>query len=96
MAIDGTYKTEVTMAGVTNPGTAEFTTDGDTITGFVADAQGTKTVMENGTINGNDYTFILNAGGAQIKVTGSVDGDEITGVLDGGALMQGSVKGTRV
>lgn len=98
MAIDGTYKVTGEAKGVAVEGTIEVKTDGDTLTG-TAHLRDIEMPLEDGKVNGNDFTCNVVAptpmGNMKFKVQGTVDGDKVSGTLKA-LLVKASFSGERI
>lgn len=98
MAIDGTYKVAGEAKGVSIEGTIDVKTDGNTLTG-TAHLHNAEMPLEDGKVNGNDFTCNVVAptpmGNMKFKVEGTVDGDKVTGTLKA-LLVKASFTGERI
>ena len=98
MAIDGTYKVELTTALGTENITLMLETDGDSLRGNMEGFFG-KQSFNGGIINGNDISFSVNAkspiGEMKVEVTATINGDEITGEVQIGTFRPSTFKGVR-
>ena len=98
MAIEGTYKVELTTTLGTENITLTLDTFGDSLNGYMEGFFGQQSFVD-GTIDGNDISFSMEAespvGRLQIDVTATIDGDEISGQVQIGAFRPSQFKGTR-
>ena len=90
MALAGKYinSFENPMGGGKQQGAFVFNIDGDTFTG-TASADGMDDVpIQDGKINGDEITFVMNSsspmGEMKINVKATLDGDSMTGTIDMG------------
>jgi hypothetical protein len=97
MALDGTWNLTMNSPMGARPVTANFTTDGTTIGGEFTGAQGAAPVT--GTLNGNEAAFAATVAGPmgqlELKFTGTVDGDSISGNVQFGAFGSGTFSGNK-
>jgi hypothetical protein len=97
MALDGTWNLTMNSPMGARPVTAKFTTDGATIGGEFEGPQGSAPVT--GTLNGNDAAFAATVAGPmgqlELKFTGTVDGDSISGNVQFGAFGSGTFSGNK-
>ena len=93
MSIEGTYN--IVARG--KEGKFIFNQEGDVLTGNI-DAMGTEAIIENGTVDGNNYKFTVQGqspmGKIKVTVKGSVDGDKISGAMKT-SIMSVPFEGTR-
>ncbi len=98
MSIDGTYKVE--MDTTIGPQSIELTlkSEGDSLSGSMDGHFGPQT-FSGGTINGNEFSWTMKlqspVGEIQLDVSGTVDGDEISGQVQLGSFRPSTFKGVR-
>lgn len=78
-------------------GVIELSTDGKTLNGHV-DVSGISAQIQDGKVNGENFSGVVGANGpvghVKAKLTGSVEGDQLTGTLKVG-IIKTKVKGSR-
>ena len=98
MAVDGTYKVDINSPMGTQSATLTLKTDGSSLSGSSAGAQGTQD-FTGGTVDGNDFAFSMSLSGPmgqiQLDFKGTVDGDDISGNVQLGSYGSASFKGSR-
>ena len=98
MAVDGTYKVDINSPMGTQSATLTLKTDGSSLSGSSAGAQGTQD-FDGGTVDGNDFAFSMSLSGPmgqiQLDFKGTVDGDDISGNVQLGSYGSASFKGSR-
>jgi hypothetical protein len=81
--LDGKYEIIMKTPMGTKKGTVILRVDGDTIRGRL-DIMGNSIMLENGTVNGNSFTFRgelkIPMGKVAFLVEGSIDGDRLTAI----------------
>lgn len=84
MAINGTFNIVSSSPMGKSEGSFTFKTEGDILTG-TATANGETVDIYDGKVDGNDFSLLFKMktpmGNLKIKVTGKVDGDNISGVF---------------
>ena len=99
MAIEGTYKVELTTTLGTENITLTLDTFEDSLNGYMEGFFGQQSFVD-GTIDGNDISFSVEAespvGRLQIDVTATIDGDNIAGQVQIGGFRPSQFQGTRV
>jgi len=97
MALNGNWNLTMNSPMGPRPVTANFKTDGNTISGEFTGAQGSAPVT--GTANGNEVAFAATVAGPmgqmELKFTGTVDGDSISGTVQFGAFGSGTFTGNK-
>jgi len=97
MALDGNWNLTMNSPMGARPVTANFKTDGGTISGEFTGAQGAAPV--SGTANGNDVAFAATVSGPmgqmELKFSGTLDGDSISGNVQFGAFGSGTFTGNK-
>ncbi len=97
MALEGTWNLTMNSPMGARPVTANFTTTGDAIGGEFTGAQGSAPVA--GTASGNDVNFAATVAGPmgqmELKFTGTLDGDAISGNVQFGAFGSGTFTGNK-
>ncbi len=92
-AVDGTWNVEARG----QQGTFDLHADGDTLTGHIK-VMAIEADIQDGTLNGSSFTGIVEADGpvghVKAKLSGTVDGDSLTGTLKVG-IMKTKLTGTR-
>ena len=81
MAIDGTYKVEVTTPMGKEGGAMTLKADGEVLTGSVTSSGVTTDIK--GTVDGDDFEFAANintpAGMLDVTISGTVEDDSVSG-----------------
>ena len=99
MAIDGTYNITIVTPMGDRPASLTLVTDGNTLSGKFSSQQGDQD-WDGGTVTGSDLAWSNNFSGAmgpmQLDFAGTVDGDELSGTVQFGAMGAGTFTGTRV
>ena len=99
MAVDGTYNITIATPMGDRPATLTLLADGDTLSGKFSSQQGDQE-WDGGTIDGNEVSWSNDFSGAmgpmQLDFAGTVDGDELSGTVQFGALGSGTFAGKRV
>jgi hypothetical protein len=84
-AVDGTW----TVQARGREGTFTFSADGDTLSGHVS-VMGIEADLQDGKLNGSNFTGTIEANGpvghVKAKLSGTVDGDSLTGTLKVGIV----------
>lgn len=97
MAIDGNWKLVMQSPMGARDVQADFKADGSTLSGSFNGGQGSTPVA--GTINGNDVAFNATVpspvGQMELKFTGTLDGDSLSGSVAFGSFGNGSFTGAR-
>jgi hypothetical protein len=97
MAIDGNWNMTMQSPMGPRPITAELTSSGGTIGGNFTGAQGAAPV--SGTIDGNNVNFAATVQGPmgqmELKFSGTLDGDSMSGTVAFGAFGSGTFTGTK-
>lgn len=92
-AVDGTWNVEARG----QQGTFDLHADGDTLTGHIK-VMAIEADIQDGTLNGSSFTGTVEADGpvghVKAKLSGTVDGDSLTGTLKVG-IMKTKLTGTR-
>jgi len=98
MAIDGTYKIVAKAPIGDQEGILVFKTEGNALTGSMM-ALGATLEFEEGKVEGNDFEckmiYKTPVGTTKSTVTGTVDGDNISGIFKA-MMMKMNFSGTRV
>ncbi len=99
MAIEGTYKVELTTTLGNENIILTLDTFGDSLNGYMEGFFGQQSFVD-GTIDGNNVSFSLEAespvGRLEIDVTATIEGDEIVGQVQIGAFRPSQFRGIRV
>ena len=99
MAVNGTYNIEIETPMGNRPSTLTLEPEGKTLSGYNSDEMGTQT-FEDGTVNGNDFSFSLimtsAVGDLNLTYTGTVNGDTVSGQVQAGTVEAFPFKGKRV
>jgi hypothetical protein len=97
LAIDGNWNLTMQSPMGPRPVTAEFTSSGGTIGGNFTGAQGAAPVT--GTIDGNNVNFAATVQGPmgqmELKFSGTLDGDSMSGTVAFGAFGSGTFTGSK-
>jgi len=97
MALDGDWNLTMNSPMGARPVSANFKTEGETISGEFKGDQGAAPVT--GTANGNDVAFAATVAGPmgqlELKFTGTLDGDSISGNVQFGAFGSGTFSGSK-
>ncbi|GHU85182.1 hypothetical protein FACS189473_3940 [Spirochaetia bacterium] len=98
MAIDGTYKIIAKAPMGNQDGTLVYKTEGGVLTGSIT-VFGTSYPIEDGKLEGTDFEYIVKfknpMGSTKTTITGTVDGDTITGKMKAMMLTM-NFSGTKV
>lgn len=95
--VDGTWETVVNSPMGQQKATLTLATDGGSLTGTMAGAQGSM-ALEDGKVDGNTATWTANMTNPmpiKLEFTATVEGDEISGNVKLGAFGNATFKGTR-
>jgi autotransporter translocation and assembly factor TamB len=97
MALDGNWNLTMNSPMGARPVTANFKTDGGTISGEFTGPQGNAPVT--GTADGNNVAFSATIAGPmgqmELKFSGAVDGDTVSGNVQFGAFGSGTFSGAK-
>jgi len=98
MAIDGTYNITISTPMGDRPASLTLVTDGDALSGTFSSQQGDQP-WDGGTVNGNQVAWSNNFSGAmgpmQLDFAGTVEGDQLSGTVQFGAMGSGTFTGVR-
>ena len=91
--IDGKWEGEIQgMGGSPVKISYTFKADGNTLTGMTKDMNGNDLAIQDGKIDGNDFSYALDFGmGQPMKFTGTVKGDTIELKMDMGDMGGGGM-----
>ena len=95
--VDGTWDVTTNTPMGAQKGTLTLTTDGDSLSGTMAGAQGTAQLQEPA-VNGNDVSWkldITNPMPLTLEFAATVDGDKISGNVKLGSFGNATFEGTR-
>ena len=95
--VDGVWNTVVDTPMGQQKGTATLKTDGGSLTGTLAGAQGT-IELRDGQVDGNSASWkvdITQPMAITLEFSATVDGDEMSGSVKLGAFGNATLKGTR-
>ena len=97
MSADGTWNTTINTPMGAQNGTLTLTSDGGTLTGKMAGAQG-EMEIQDGTIDGDNLTWkadISQPMAMTLEFSATVEGDELKGSVKLGAFGNSDFSGTR-
>ena len=97
MSADGTWNTTINTPMGAQQGTLTLTTDGGTLTGKMAGAQG-EMELQDGTVDGDNLTWKADMTSPMpmtLEFSATVNGDEISGNVKLGAFGDATFSGTR-
>lgn len=98
MAIDGTYNITISTPMGDRPASLTLVTDGEALSGTFSSQQGDQP-WDGGTVNGNQIAWSNNFSGAmgpmQLDFAGTVEGDQLSGTVQFGAMGSGTFTGVR-
>jgi len=97
MSADGTWNTTINTPMGAQQGTLTLTTDGGTLTGKMAGAQG-EMEIQDGTVDGDALTWKADMTSPMpmtLEFSATVNGDEISGSVKLGAFGDATFTGTR-
>ncbi len=96
MAIDGTYKTEITTPRGAAQGTLVLKTDGNSLSGTYSGVPGEVSSFEGGIVDGDRVSWSVEAntprGAMMLGFKGTVSGDGISGEVQMGTLGSNTFK----
>ncbi len=97
MSADGTWNTTINTPMGAQQGTLTLSTDGGTLTGKMAGAQG-EMELQDGTVDGDNLTWKADMTSPMpmtLEFSATVNGDEISGSVKLGAFGDATFTGTR-
>ena len=97
MSADGTWNTTINTPMGAQQGTLTLSTDGGTLTGKMAGAQG-EMELQDGTVDGDNLTWKADMTSPMpmtLEFSATVNGDEISGNVKLGAFGDATFSGTR-
>ncbi len=75
--VTGTWKGTVETPGGTFENTFTFKVDGNKLTGTLQGGPGGELKIEEGKVDGNNVSFVVNGEFGKLSYTGAVDGDDL-------------------